>query len=67
MNNLLNKSATAAANLAVLAVCVVMASFGFAVLSVFATAGVLALGLALLAAPFLRSDEQDDSAAAVVA
>ena len=67
MTNFLQNSKTAVVNLAVLAGCVLMASFGFAVLSVFATAGVIVLGLALLVAPFMRNAQQDDSAEAVAA
>jgi len=54
MKNLINKITTAVSGAVLFAAALAMAGLGFAVLGTLALFAIMALGLALLAAPFVR-------------
>ncbi len=67
MTNLFNKLGTALSNTVMFAAAVIMAGLGFAVMGTLAVFAVLAIGIALIAAPFAMQPQTpatDEDAAA---
>lgn len=58
MTNLINKISTALSNTVLFAAAVVMAGLGFAVVGTLALFALLAIGVAMIAAPFAKSQPQ---------
>lgn len=64
MNTLTNKTKSAVSTIALFAIGSVMAVLGFAVMGSLALFAVFAIGLALLAAPFVGMAQQSETVAA---
>ncbi len=61
MTNLINKLANALTNIVLFAAAVVMAGIGFAVVGTLALFGLLAIGVAMIAAPFVTNEQPADA------
>ena len=60
MKNLINKITTAVSGVVLFAAAIAMAGLGFAVIATLALFALLAIGVALLAAPFAKTANEED-------
>ncbi len=67
MKNLMNTLTAAVSNTVLFAAAIVMAGLGFAVVGTLALFALMAVGVAMIASPFVASARTDDADAEVVA
>ena len=60
MKNLINKITTAVSGVVLFAAAIAMAGLGFAVIATLALFALIAIGVALLAAPFAKTANEED-------